>query len=73
MNTTTVKPILTFIAHNNICLQRWARILGFAFPRSRVPGILGTQARGNANFVQEHGNAECERIGMLILRSCGEI
>ena len=61
--------------------QRWARILGFAFPRSRVPAlprsrvlcILGTRARGNANFVQERGNMERERIGMLISRSCGEI
>ena len=41
--------------------------------RSRVPGILGTRARGNANFVQERGNMERERIGMLISRSCGEI
>ena len=30
------------------CLQRWAR----------VPGILGTRARGNANCVQERWNAK---------------
>ena len=54
-------------------MQRWAHVLGFAFPHARVPGILGTRARGNANFVQERGNAERERIGTLILRSCGEI
>ena len=40
---------------------------------SRVPGVLGTWARGYANFVHERGNAERERIGTLILRSCGEI
>ena len=44
-----------------------------ALPRSRNLGIFGTQAHGNANFVQERGNAERERIGTLILCSCGEI
>ena len=36
-----------------------------ALPRSRVPGILGTQACGIANFIQERGNTEHERIGTL--------
>ena len=55
-------------AHGELLLfstgtQRWACILGFAFPRSRVPGILGTRARGNTNFVQELENAEREKTG----------
>ena len=50
--------------------QRWALVPGFAFLRSCLPGILGTQACGNANFIQDRGNAECERIGTLNLRSC---
>ena len=40
---------------------------------SHIPGILGTQARGNANFVQELGNVKHKKIGMLILRSYKEI
>ena len=32
--------------------------LKFLVSRSRVPGILGTQARGNANFIQDRGNAK---------------
>ena len=30
--------------------QSWSLVPGFAFPRSRVPGVLGTRARGNAIF-----------------------
>ena len=44
---------------------------GRAFLRSWR--FRNTRARGNTNFVQERGNAERERIGTLILRSCGEI
>ena len=33
--------------------RSWFRVP--ALPRSRVPGILGTRARGNANFIQERG------------------
>ena len=46
---------------------------GFVFPRSRVTNILGTRACGNANFIQERGNLECERIGMLNLRYCEDM
>ena len=53
-------------------MQRCARIPGFAFLRSRVPGILGSRARENANFIQDRGNAERERIGTLYSRSCKE-
>ena len=60
---------------NNLdhCCQRWAHVPGFAFPCSRVPGILGTRARENANFIQEHENAKRERIGILNSRSCEEM
>ena len=43
----------------------------FLVSRSRVPGILGKRARGNANFVEERGNAEHQKLGKLITRSCG--
>ena len=36
---------------------------------SRVPGVLGTRARGNAIFFKARGNAEREEIGTLILRA----
>ena len=39
-----------------IVYQRWARVPGFAFPRSRVPGISGTRERGIANVLQERSN-----------------
>ena len=54
-------------------MQRWAPVPGFLFLRSRVPGILGTRARGNSNFIQERGNAESERIGTLNSRSSEEM
>ena len=41
--------------------------------RSRIPGILGMQARGNANFIQDCGNVECKRIGTLNSRSFKEM
>ena len=41
--------------------------------RSCVPGISGTGAHWNANSIQEHGNAEHERIGTLNSRSCAEM
>ena len=50
--------------------QRWALVPGFAFLRSCLPGILGTQACGNANFIQDRGNVERKRIGTLKLHSC---
>ena len=50
-------------------VQSWARIPGFAFPRSRVPGVLGTRARGNAIFVKARGNAERNEVGTLTLRA----
>ena len=53
--------------------QRWARVPGFAFPCSRVPGILGTRASGNANFIQECRIEERKRIGTPNARSCEEI
>ena len=49
----------------------WFRVP--ALPHSCVPSILGTQAPRNANFIQERGNAECERIGKLNLSSCEEM
>ena len=63
------------VAHGNYYPERGARSY-FCVPallRSRVPGILGTRARGNANFIQERGNAERERIGTLNSRSSEEI
>ena len=45
----------------------------FLVLRSRVPGIIGTRSRGNANFIQDRGNAERKRIGTLNLRSCKEL
>ena len=45
----------------------------FLVLRSRVPGILGRRARGNANFIQERGNAERKRIGTLNSRSCEDM
>ena len=54
-----------------------SKVLGFQFlllprdgraflvSRSCAPGILGTQARGNANFMQERRSPEHERIGTL--------
>ena len=40
----------------------------------RVPALLRSwHFFRNANFVQERGNAERERIGTLISRSCEEI
>ena len=54
-------------------MQRWARVPGFLFLRSRVPGILGTRARGNSNFIQDRGNAESKSIGKLNLRFCAEM
>ena len=41
----------------------------FLDTRSRVPGVLGTQARENAIFCKARGNAEREEIGTLILRA----
>ena len=52
-------------------VRSWFRVP--ELPRSRVPGILGTRARGNANFIQERGNAERERIGTLNSRSSEEM
>ena len=49
--------------------QGWAHVPGFRFPCSRFPGILGTRERGKANFLQESGNKECEKVGTLISRS----
>ena len=52
-----------------------SKVLGFQFlllprdgraflvSRSCSPGILGTQASGNANFMQERKSPEHERIG----------
>ena len=37
-------------------VHSWIRVP--ALLRSLVPGILGKQARGNAHFIQERGNAE---------------
>ena len=37
--------------------------------RSRVPGILGPPARGNAIFFKACGNAEYKEVGGLILRA----
>ena len=45
----------------------------FLVSLSHIPDILGTQASGNANFVQECGNAEHKRIGTIILCSSEEI
>ena len=53
----------------NGLLQSWARIPGFAFPHSRVPGVLGTRARGNVIFFKARGNAEREEVGTLISRA----
>ena len=50
--------------------RSWLRVS--ALPRSRVPCILGARARGNANFIQDRGNAEREIIGTLNSRSCRE-
>ena len=69
LTTTTLFDnhcLTTFLYYDN--RQRWARVPGFAFPRARVPGILGARARENANFIQERG-----RIGTLNLRSCEEM
>ena len=41
----------------------------FLNSRSRVPGVLGTRARGNANFLKESRNVEREDMGTLISRS----
>ena len=41
--------------------------------RSRAPGILGTRVRGNANFMQERGNAEHEGLGTLNSHDCAEM
>ena len=35
----------------------------------RVPGVLGTRARGNAIFFKARGNAEREEVGTLISRA----
>ena len=43
-----------------------SRVPEFAFPRSYIPGSLGTRECGNANLLQEHGNEECENLGTLI-------
>ena len=50
-------------------IQSWARVPGFAFPRFRVPGVLGTWARGNEISFNARGNAEREEVGTLILRA----
>ena len=49
--------------------QSWARVPGFAFPHSRVPGVLGTWAHGNEIIFKARGNAECEEVGTLISRA----
>ena len=49
-----------------IYMQSWAHVPGFAFPRSRVPGVLGTWARRNAIFFKARRNAEREEVGTLI-------
>ena len=36
---------------------------------SRVPGVLGTRALGNAIFYKARGNAEPEEVGTLISRA----
>ena len=41
----------------------------FLDSRSRVPGVLGTRARGNAIFFKARGNAEREEVGTLISRA----
>ena len=41
----------------------------FLDSRSRVPGVLGTRARGNAIFFKARGNAEREEVGALISRA----
>ena len=41
----------------------------FLDSRSRVPGVLGTRARGNAIFFKARGNAEWEEVGTLISRA----
>ena len=38
--------------------QSWARVPGFAF---RVPGVLGTRARGNAIFLKHAGTQNAKK------------
>ena len=53
-------------------MQRLSRFPGFAFPCSRVPGILGTWTRKFCTGMRERRMRESEEIGMLILCSCEE-
>ena len=57
------------IHHDDVEEPRARRVPRFAFPRSRIPGVLGTRARGNAIFFKARGNAEREEVGTLISRA----
>ena len=60
-----VYSFLNFSFH--IVIYRAGR--AFLDSRSRGPGVLGTQAHGNAIFFKARGNTECEEVGTLISRA----
>ena len=55
------------IHYTIILLDRAGR--AFLDLRSRVPGVLGKRAHGNAIFFKACGNAEREEVGTLISRA----